>query len=59
MACWFEVKLSADQQTSQLVTGINQSESSVKAGKNANCRVFSYKDKEYVYVTAASHGISS
>lgn len=36
----------ADHQTSQLVTGINQSESSLKAGKNTNCRVFSYKDNE-------------
>ncbi len=36
------------KQSSQLVTGINGSSSSVQAGKNEQCRIYSYADEKFV-----------
>lgn len=36
------------RQSKQLVTGINASESSIRSGKNEQCRIFSFVDSKWV-----------
>ncbi|GMK54004.1 hypothetical protein CspeluHIS016_0105900 [Cutaneotrichosporon spelunceum] len=42
--------LALDRATSQLVTGINASQTEIESGKNEQCRIFSYADNRLAFV---------
>ncbi|GFZ50719.1 hypothetical protein JCM24511_08477 [Saitozyma sp. JCM 24511] len=42
--------LAVSRPTKQLITGINAASSSIQAGKNPQCRVFSYEDDKIAFV---------